>query len=229
LIPFTRWITPPGVPKRFTTQMYLFMLPLSLPSGAAAVRQEAIVPTPDGGIEHTAATFDHVSSWLARAQTGEVLLLPPQAFLLTLLARFLTGTGSTDAKSTSTTAGGQASTPSTEELQAQRDELLAFLARIPTAQSPRAAAHPTSRIPWADKAMSPHVILGRSDGRVVLALDKPGLELKDSGRGGDYETVVLARFTKNGAVDVEVRDREEVLNEERKAAAGEEAMRDEKL
>ncbi|OCL12315.1 hypothetical protein AOQ84DRAFT_334507, partial [Glonium stellatum] len=28
LIPFTRWITPPGVPKRFTTQMYLYFLPL---------------------------------------------------------------------------------------------------------------------------------------------------------------------------------------------------------
>ncbi|KAK3094296.1 hypothetical protein LTR53_019442, partial [Teratosphaeriaceae sp. CCFEE 6253] len=27
LIPFTRWVTPTNVPKRFTTQMYLYFLP----------------------------------------------------------------------------------------------------------------------------------------------------------------------------------------------------------
>ena len=40
--------------------------------------------------------------------------------------------------------------------------------------------------------MSPHNLFIRvSDGRVVLGLDKPGPELKDSKRGGDWERVAL--------------------------------------
>lgn len=53
------------------------------------------------------------------------------------------------------------------------------------------------------------------DGRAVLSLEKPGLELKDTGRGGDWERVVLVRFAKGTATEVEVRDREEVFAEQR--------------
>ena len=55
----------------------------------------------------------------------------------------------------------------------------------------------------------------KSDGRSVLALDKPGLELDGSGRSGDPERVVLVRFSKEGPRDVDVRSRREVLEEER--------------
>ena len=57
----------------------------------------------------------------------------------------------------------------------------------------------------------------KSDGRSVLALDKPGPELADSGRRGDDERVVLVKFSKEGPRNVEVRLRRDVLSEERGA------------
>jgi len=69
---------------------------------------------------------------------------------------------------------------------------------------------------YKDKVMSPTGLFFRkSDGRSVLALDKPGPELKDSGRGGDKDRVVLVKFGKEGPRNVEVRLRKDVLNEER--------------
>lgn len=60
----------------------------------------------------------------------------------------------------------------------------------------------------------------KSDGRSVLGLDKPGPELKGSGRGGDESRVVLVKFRKEGPRDVEVRGRAEVLREEREGGEG---------
>ncbi|TEY49523.1 hypothetical protein BOTCAL_0285g00050 [Botryotinia calthae] len=69
LLPFTRWITPSNLPKRFTTQMYIYFLPLSSssPSTETEIENERMTtnqgkeihttPTHDGGIEHTAAEF----------------------------------------------------------------------------------------------------------------------------------------------------------------------------
>jgi hypothetical protein len=53
----------------------------------------------------------------------------------------------------------------------------------------------------------------------VLGLEKPGPELKDIGRGGDEKRVVLVKFSREGPRDVEVRERVEVLREEKEAAA----------
>lgn len=65
--------------------------------------------------------------------------------------------------------------------------------------------------------MSPRTLFVRGeDGRVVLGLEKPGPELEGSTRGGDWERVVLVRFTKKGPVEVEVRGREEIFEEERR-------------
>ena len=70
-------------------------------------------------------------------------------------------------------------------------------------------------VKWADKVMSPTGLLMRkSDGRSVLALDKPGPELKGSGRRGDEKRVVLVKFSKEGPRNVEVRLRKDVLDEE---------------
>lgn len=71
-------------------------------------------------------------------------------------------------------------------------------------------------VSWAEKVMSPLALMFRkSDGRSVLALDKPGPELKESGRSGDHERVVLVKFSKEGPRDVEVRLRREALAEEK--------------
>ncbi|KAI8962547.1 hypothetical protein F5Y11DRAFT_322453 [Daldinia sp. FL1419] len=210
LLPFTRWITPLGQPRRFTTQMYLYMLPLSTSNDPAvsAARSEAMIPTPDGGVEITAARFDDASVWLEKQRTGEIVLFPPQCFLLHLISEFLVGPPS--------------STLSTSELveyyHSQREKLRNFLTTVPTTTDPKAAKHPTAQISWADKVISPTTLgLRKSDRKSILGLDKPGPELKGSSRGGDWERVVLTKFIKGVAKEVEVRSREEVLEEERKA------------
>ncbi|EEY23840.1 conserved hypothetical protein [Verticillium alfalfae VaMs.102] len=209
LIPFTRWVTPTNVPKRFTTQMYLYLLPdtAAFDRVEAAQQEEIIVPTPDGGVEHTAARFDDAATWLAKADAGEIILFPPQYYLLHHVARFCTQQGSGTSFSV---------------FESQRQKLLQFLRKTPTASSEKGIAHPTSSIPWSEKVMSPQNLLIRSsDKRIVLGLDKPGPELKDSGRGGDWERVVLVKFSKEGPRKVEIRDREEILAEEREEKSGE--------
>ncbi|KAL9637299.1 MAG: hypothetical protein Q9164_002286, partial [Protoblastenia rupestris] len=90
LIPFTRWLTPSNLPKRFSTQMYLYFLPLSAPFAHGSQINEMHIPTPDGGIEHTAAQFLYPQEWIDMALRREIVLFPPQFFLLSLLAPFLT-------------------------------------------------------------------------------------------------------------------------------------------
>ncbi|KAI1771965.1 hypothetical protein F4818DRAFT_427217 [Hypoxylon cercidicola] len=200
LIPFTRWVTPFTQARRFTTQMYLYMLPLSAGSDpvVAAAQSEAMVPTPDGGVEITAARFDDATTWSEKQRRGEIILFPPQCFLLHLLSQFLVGRPG--------------------DYGVQRERLREFLATVPTASEPRAVTHPTAQIPWEEKVISPTSLgLRKSDNRVILGLDKPGPELKGTYRGGDMERVVLVRFSKGIAKDVEVRSREEVLAEERQA------------
>ncbi|KAK5631707.1 hypothetical protein RRF57_007421 [Xylaria bambusicola] len=216
LLPFTRWITPHGPPKRFTTQMYVYMLPLETSPDPvlSAAQSEALIPTADGGAEITAAHFDDVATWLERQNRGDLILFPPQYFLLHLLSQFLKG-APTELRPSETTG----------YYRAQRDKLRVFLNTVPTTTHPKAMEHPTSRIPWADKAISPVTLgLRHGDRRAILGLDKPGGELKGSSRGGDWERVVLVKFDKGVASNVEVRGREEVLTEEREARAKEEAL-----
>lgn len=228
LVPFTRWISPAGAkgPRRFSTQMYLFLMPLSsaaassLPPsrpGEEIVVEVHQTPTSDGGLEHTAAAFAAPREWLRRQEAGEIVLFPPQCFLLTMVARALEGAG----------AGA--------DYAAQRRALLDFVTKVPPPPEEelesragggrgRNKAHPTSLIPWADKVMSPEVLfVRRSDGKLVLGIDKPGAELKGTGRGGDFERVVLARFGKEGPRDLEVRNREDVLREEKEAEVREQS------
>ncbi len=207
LIPFTRWVTPPQLPKRFTTQMYIYFLPLAgTPEASAltsdeedggaanteALSGEVVIPPPthDGGLEHTAARFLHAETWLNMARSGEIILFPPQFFLLYLVNQFLT-----------TPAADAAQPFSREELKAQRKALQEFVKE--------------GDPPWGEKVMSPIVAMRSKDGRSILGLDKPGHELKDSGRRGDAERVVLVDFSKEGPRDVEIRWRKEVMEEER--------------
>ncbi|QPG95111.1 hypothetical protein C2857_007688 [Epichloe festucae Fl1] len=219
LMPFTRWITPTNVPlnmpRRFTTQMYIYLLPpvpVPVPvsgsgsgSGNSVVPSEMLIPSPDGGIEHTAAQFAPAQSFLARAAENSIILFPPQTYLLTLLGRLLTGS-TTDVEAGPLHYVGQ------------RRRLVSFLGSKVTADTERGRQHATARIPWADKVICPYKLLVREqDGRVVMALDKPGPELEGSGRGGDWERVALVKFGGRGPSDVEIRLREdEVLEAQRR-------------
>jgi hypothetical protein len=200
LIPFTRWITPTTVPKRFTTQMYIYFLPLTQ-SSTKNISKKAVIPIPtsDGGIEHTAALFASCEEWLDQARRNEIILFPPQFYLMFLLSPYLQVPPSTSASQTSL---------STAELQNQRSGVLEFVAGDGDGKG----------VKWADKVISPVAILTRkSDGRNVLALDKPGPELKGSERKGDEKRVVLVKFSKEGPRNVEVRLKKDVMDEERDA------------
>ncbi|KAH7403243.1 hypothetical protein BKA64DRAFT_668605 [Cadophora sp. MPI-SDFR-AT-0126] len=210
LHPFTRWITPPNLPKRFTTQMYIYFLPLTQDPTSSISNSttitESVIPTPtsDGGLEHTAALFAPCSTWLSQARKNEIILFPPQFYLMHLLAPFLTPPSPSPSSSPPQL--------STTQLQQQRDAVLEFL---------RGDGGDGKGITWADKVMSPiGLLMRKSDGRSVLGLDKPGPELKGSGRGGDESRVVLVKFRKEGPRDVEVRGRAEVLREEREGGEG---------
>lgn len=194
------------MPKRFTTQMYLYLLPIA----RGPVPAEMLIPTADGGVEHTAAQFAPAQTFLKQAAANSIILFPPQVYLLKLLTDFLTG-----------------GTASLEEgplhFTAQRKKLMKFLKKTPTAVTPKGLEQPTANIAWADKVISPnHLLIREEDNRVVLGLDKPGPELKGTDRGGDWERVALVKFGKGGPADVEIRFREEVLAEERKRQAASE-------
>lgn len=64
------------------------------------------------------------------------------------------------------------------------------------------------------------MFIREGDGRVVLGLEKPGLELKGSDRAGDWDRVVLVSFGKGGPSKVEVRLREDILKEEKGSGSG---------
>ena len=199
LIPFTRWITPVGVPKRFTTQMYLYFLPLAPtdpyraageadPLGSSAPSMIP-VPTHDGGLEHTAAQFLPAREWMRMAQAGEIILFPPQFFLLHLISQHL-DVGESEA--------------ATSELAKRRSALKEFVK--------------TGEPAWGDKCISPTRFMSRKeDGRQVLGLDKPGPELRGSDRKGEFDRVVLVDFRKEGPRKVDVRWRKDVLEEERQS------------
>lgn len=176
--------------------MYIYFLPLTQ-SSAKNIKSEAVIPAPtsDGGLEHTAALFASCKNWLEQATRNDIILFPPQYYLMYLLSPFLDETGKS---------------LSTEELQRQRDGVIGFLKGDGDGKG----------VLWADKVMSPMGLLMRkSDGRSVLAIDKPGPELKDSGRRGDEKRVVLVKFSKEGPRNVEVRLRKDVLAEEKNAGA----------
>ncbi|KAJ5156147.1 hypothetical protein N7492_008950 [Penicillium capsulatum] len=195
LIPFTHWITPTNVPKRYTTQMYLYFMPLptrlerglleELPSEGE--REEIQVPTSDGGIEVTEAQFLPASEWLKRAQKREIILFPPQFLLLHLVSGFL------DQESRSGA--------SMEELGKRRAALVEFVG----SGSP----------PWSKKYISPKMLKMTEDGRSVLSLDDAGPELKGSGQKGESDLVVIVRFKKGGARDVTVASKKDALQEGR--------------
>ncbi|KAJ9605675.1 hypothetical protein H2200_009524 [Cladophialophora chaetospira] len=175
LIPFTHWVTPPNVPKRFTTQMYIYFVDPS-EQGNPSVRATA------DRIETMAPEWRPARDWLSRARSGEIILFPPQFLLLYLVSEILDGPGD-----------------SPEDILRKRETLKQRI----------------EKEGWGDKYISPIGTSFGEDGRSVLALDKPGPELKESGLKGEDEYVVLVKFNKEGPRDVEVGLRKEVLKERR--------------
>lgn len=179
--------------------MYIYLLP----ELQAGISSEIILPVADGGVEHTAAQFAPTSVWLDRARNGSVTLFTPQFYLLHLLAPILS--------TSSAPSPGKLG----KDIAAQRKALLLFLARVPTADTEEGNQSPTARIPWGEKVICAYDMqVKRADGRVVLGLDNPGPELEDTGRGGDYEKVVIVDLRKKGRPEnIDVRMRAVVLRE----------------
>lgn len=224
LLPFTRWVTPPNVPKRFSTQMYLYFLPLgsvsptkhAAPSGtppAAGIEEEdeIVIPNPthDGGIEHTAARFLPPNKWIDLARQNRIILFPPQFFLTLMLSPYLA----------STVTSPSSPTPSPSALQLEREKLLDFLSK------PRTYAG-QPEVSFAEACISP-IVLGKGDygesgqdgiggvdkNTAVLTLDYPGKEVEAQGQGrkGIREWVVTTKFKGEGPRDVDVKRREDIL------------------
>jgi len=166
--------------------MYIYFLPLPTSEntdpaiGPIPVGADAVIPTPtpDGGVEHTAARFYPPSTWTAMADAAEIILFPPQYILLTLLAKFLLPV--------------RQDAYSNVELQQHRRGLEQFVR----------SGDPS----WTDACISP-VGLGvpGPDGRNMLKLDYPGDEVAHLGRRGISEYVVmLGRDERNNPKNVEV-------------------------
>ncbi|KAK6338721.1 hypothetical protein TWF696_009533 [Orbilia brochopaga] len=85
LLPFTTWITPPTMKKRYETKMFLAFLPAANTVDTSSTAQ---LPTADGGVETVSATFMTAAEILAAHKAHKVILFPPQAYLVTRLAVF---------------------------------------------------------------------------------------------------------------------------------------------
>ena len=191
LIPFTRWLTPINVPRRrFSTQMYVYFLPLSSP---ALSKADNTVPTSDGGIENTEVHFKPVSEWLRLLKTNEVILFPPQFFLLSLIAPYLKGAiEGTDMQT----------------LQGQRDALNDFLRH-------QEEGEPS----WSEKSISPRAIFKLGQ-RLVMGLEQAGPELEGTDRSGDGKRVLVWEMRDGRPQDLEVRWRADVEMERKEAQEG---------
>jgi hypothetical protein len=152
-------------------------------------------------IETMAPEYRPAHAWLSAAQSGEVILFPPQFLLLHLASGFLDAANSDVEKGGPVYGpkGGKGATTEVDaaEIVRRRRELYQF---IVSDGSP----------PWSDKYISPIGKGTAKDGRSWLALDKPGPELKDSGLKGDDSRVVMVKFAKEGPRQLDVRLASEV-------------------
>ena len=164
---YTRWITPTSVPRRFSTQMYVYMLPIG--ESTLADQGDYFIPRSDGGKEHNSATFKYAEEWTELAQNNKILMFPPQFYLISLLAPFLR----------------KPEKPlSTAELQKQRDQVIEFLENLP--------ADGEDQVPWAKKIISPTTGKMSKDGRAILLLDTSGPEMNNVKRGDTSRFVLMS-------------------------------------
>ena len=172
LIPFTRWLTPARIPKRYSTQMYIYFLPLDAPLQDAHQTKQIHIPTADGGIEHTAAQFLYAQEWIDLALRKEIVLFPPQFFLLALIAPFLS------------------SPPSESELHSDNQTLLQQRERL------KEWVENDGDPPWGEKCISPDAIKRVRGQYMIMGLADPGPELEGTERKGDTERVLKVELDK---------------------------------
>jgi len=98
LLPFTQWITPVNVLRRFHTQFFVTFLPAAPSSGFSSGAKQDRIPKPDGGQEVVSARFLHPADALAEFRKGEITFMPPQAYLLQTLSEVLQGRENTPAQ-----------------------------------------------------------------------------------------------------------------------------------
>lgn len=171
LVPFTRWLTPANIPKRYSTQMYLYFLPIDSDLSSKTDKTQLHIPTPDGGVEHTAAQFLYPKEWLDMSLREQVLLFPPQFFLLSIIADFLI------------TPPNEGDDFDAEVLHEQRDCLMHFV---------RTDGDP----PWGEKCISPNPI--KKEGKyMIFGMEEAGPEVEGTGRKGDAERVMKAEFARD--------------------------------
>ncbi|KAF5381066.1 hypothetical protein D9615_004108 [Tricholomella constricta] len=91
LLPFTQWITPVNVLRRFHTQFYVAFLPAAPSSGFSSGAKQDRIPKPDGGQEVVSARFLHPEDALAEFREGKITFMPPQAYILQTLSDILQG------------------------------------------------------------------------------------------------------------------------------------------
>ncbi|KAF8077780.1 NUDIX hydrolase domain-like protein [Lyophyllum atratum] len=98
LLPFTQWITPVNVLRRFHTQFFVAFLPAAPSAGFSSGAKQDRIPKPDGGQEVVSARFLHPEDALAEFREGKVTFMPPQAYLLQTLSEILKGRENTAAQ-----------------------------------------------------------------------------------------------------------------------------------
>ncbi|RPD66451.1 hypothetical protein L226DRAFT_530548 [Lentinus tigrinus ALCF2SS1-7] len=98
LMPFTRWITPPNIPRRFDARFYVTFLDDARSAGFSSGDKQERLPTPDGGQEVIEARFVHPAKALEEFHAQRISLFPPQFYLLKTLADILHGAQNTAAQ-----------------------------------------------------------------------------------------------------------------------------------
>ncbi|KAI5851689.1 hypothetical protein DFP73DRAFT_571622 [Morchella snyderi] len=146
LVPFTTWITPKSLPRRFETHMFLCLLPEDNASSSSSSSTSAAqqLPTSDGGIEVLSTRFLAPQAALAAARRDELVFFPPQFYLLSRLVAYLDG-------------GGEAVGVEDHVAGVRRRRLLRF-----------------ARAGFGEMVMEPAALRRLADGRVVMGLGERG-------------------------------------------------------
>ncbi|KAG0639907.1 hypothetical protein HOY80DRAFT_885575 [Tuber brumale] len=79
LHPFTKWITPETMPRRFESQFFVTFV------------GDKQVPSHDGGVEVLSAKYLTPSRALEISEDGEMVFFPPQFYLVRRIREFLSG------------------------------------------------------------------------------------------------------------------------------------------
>ncbi|EIM89779.1 uncharacterized protein STEHIDRAFT_52074 [Stereum hirsutum FP-91666 SS1] len=105
LLPFTQWVTPPPVLRRFHAYFFVYFLLRTSPSSIIPASDSAGLltqgqiqhrrPTPDGAHEIISCTFSHPLSILSQHRSGKLPMMPPQFYLLSTLASAIHGRATT--------------------------------------------------------------------------------------------------------------------------------------